>query len=209
MSPCLLLMELWIPRITPERGPVWTTGVMMDSDLLPISLPLVRVVPCGPHHHRITAAYLWQVGWNQIIIQAKLIFDADWLAASINLTALQRNVSRQDIECPGDTIPYMCSVQSNSETVQLRWLITFPGQDAITVLYSNDSDQNIMDRVYLDMNITTTLIVYSREDEFIESELELTVLQNIPMNGTMLECRSEGLDSELRIVSVNTSGTIK
>ena len=89
--------------------------------------------------------------------------------------------------------------------VQLRWLVTFPGQDIITIHYTNDSDWNAMS--YLDMNITTTLTQY-RSDEFVESEIVLTVLQGVPMNGTVLECRSEDLASANEVVYVNTSGRL-
>ena len=113
----------------------------------------------------------------------------------------QRNNSREDIECPGDTISYTCSVQSNSETVQLRWLVTFPGQEPImTPTYSGPSDQDVHD-----MNITTRILQY-RRDEFISSEIVLTVLQNVSMNGTILECRSENLSNSSAIVTVNTMG---
>ncbi len=97
----------------------------------------------------------------------------------------------------------MCSVQSNSETVQLRWLVTFPGQDTIMILYTNGSDLNTVN--YLDIGITTTLTEY-RSDDFIGSQLILTVLQNLSMNGTLLECRSEDLSNVSERVYVNTSG---
>ncbi len=126
-----------------------------------------------------------------------------FISASIMLTQLLRNVSRQDIECPGDTISYRCSIQSNSEPVQLRWMVTFPGLDTIMILYTNDSDRNRV--TYLDMNITTTLTQY-RSDEFIQSEIVLAVLQNVSMNGKELECSSENLASEVLITYVNTSG---
>ena len=122
-------------------------------------------------------------------------------AAMVNITRLPRNVARPDIECPGDTIPFLCSVDSNSETVQLRWLVTFPGQETITILYS--TNESTVDR--LDGNITTILTRYER-DAYIESLLELTVLQNVSMNGTILECKSEDLSNEVIVVEVNTSG---
>ena len=116
---------------------------------------------------------------------------------------LPRNVSRSDIECPGDTISYRCTVQSNSEMVQLSWMVTFPGEETITMLYTNDSEWNVV--VYFDMHFTTVLTEYTI-DELIVSELELTVLQNVSMNGTVLECTSEDLGSENDTVYVNTSG---
>ena len=127
-----------------------------------------------------------------------------FLLANITLTALERNVSCLDIECPGDTIPYRCSVSSNSEMVQLRWLVAFPGQDTITVLYTSGSTQNAVD--YIGANVTSSLLQY-RSDEYIESVIVLTVLQNVSMNGTLLVCKSEDLTSENAGVYVNTSGT--
>ena len=123
--------------------------------------------------------------------------------ALVTLTPLPRIVSREDIECPMDIIPYICSIESISENVQLRWLVTFPGLDPITILYFNSSNLNIENR--LDMNVVTTLTQFKR-DEFIESELNLTVLFNVSMNGTLLECRSENLNNEVDTVYVNTSG---
>ena len=100
----------------------------------------------------------------------------------------------------------MCSVQSNSENVELEWLVTFPGQDTIImILYTNDSERNAVD--YLPMNLTARLTQY-RMDEGVESEIVLTVLRNVSMNGTIVECMSEDLASEVEIVYVNTSGIV-
>ena len=85
------------------------------------------------------------------------------------------------------------------------WLVTFPGQDAIVMIYTSDSERNAVD--YIGMNITTTLIQY-RSDEYIESEIVLTALQNVPMNGTLLECKSEDLANIAEVVYVNTSGKL-
>ena len=71
------------------------------------------------------------------------------------------------------------------------------------MLYTNASDRNAVS--YLDMDTTTTLTQY-RNDEFVESEIVLTVLQGVPMNGTVLVCMSEDLASEYEVVHVNTSG---
>ena len=120
--------------------------------------------------------------------------------AIINLDFLLRSVSRLDINCPGDIIQYRCSVQSISEAVQLTWLVTFPGHDAIIIHYTSASDQN-----YTDTAITSALTEF-RMDEFLQSDIELRVLQNISMNRTILECRSEDLASESIVVIVNASG---
>ena len=123
--------------------------------------------------------------------------------AIVDLTLLSRNVSRPDIECPGDIILFRCSVQSNSETVQLRWLVTFPGEDTITISYNNESNLNTLE--HHSMNITARLTQYT-SDQSVESELQLTVLQNLSMNGTILVCMSEELASRNVTVTINTSG---
>ena len=57
----------------------------------------------------------------------------------------------------------------------------------------------------LGMNITATLTDYTIE-EYIESVIELTVLSDMSVNGTELECRSSDLDSITTLVIVNMSG---
>ena len=101
------------------------------------------------------------------------------------MAPLQRIVSREDIDCPGDTISYNCSIQSNSETVQLTWRVTLPGQMPIDITYDNTSNLNTVDN--LGFSITTTLTTYTR-DEYIESTIVFTVLRDVVMNGTELEC---------------------
>ena len=73
----------------------------------------------------------------------------------------------------------------------------------IMKLYNNSSDQNTSD--ILDMNITTTLNQF-RSDDFVESEIVLTVLQNVSMNGTIIECQSEELASKIDSVIVDSAG---
>ncbi len=73
------------------------------------------------------------------------------------------------------------------------------------MLYTNFSDAERLD--VLGMNVTTNLTNNDRGD-FIESVVKITVLQNVSMNGTLVECRSEDLDSEMATVYVNTSGIL-
>ena len=125
--------------------------------------------------------------------------------ATILLANVTRSFTRTDIDCPGDTVTYECRVQSNSEMVQLMWLVTFPGQKAITMFYINDSYVNITSN--LGMNISTTLTQYT-VDESIESKITITVLRNVSMNGTLVECRSEDLGRETEILYVNSLGIV-
>ena len=114
---------------------------------------------------------------------------------------LEANKSSTLIDCPGDTIIYTCGIVSNSEMVHLTWHITFPGHMPINITYDNSST---MDN--LDMNISVNLTRYEA-DRYIESEIILTILKNITMNGTVLECSiAPSLDSDVAIILVNTSG---
>lgn len=90
--------------------------------------------------------------------------------------------------------------------VQLEWIVTFPGQQSFTMLYTNSSPQNTVD--FLGMNVTSILTHY-RMDESIMSNLTIMVLQNVSMNGTLLECKSEELDMAIEKVFVNTSGSCR
>lgn len=58
----------------------------------------------------------------------------------------------------------------------------------------------------LDMNVTASLLKY--RDGFIESSLELTVLRNYSINGTIVQCRIEDLDNDTAVVIASTSGVL-
>ena len=92
---------------------------------------------------------------------------------------------------------------SNSETVQLTWRVTLPGQMPINITYDNTSSLDTVD--YLGMNITSTLTEYI-SDEYIESTLVITVLRGVDINGTELECLYNELDASTARVYVNISG---
>ena len=123
--------------------------------------------------------------------------------ASLSLIFIQRNNSRPDIECPGDTISYNCSIVSNAIYLRLTWVVTFPGLSPITLTYGADSTLDVKD--LLDMNISTTLTEF-RASEYIESVIELTVFRGIEMNTTLLECSIAGYGSVSEEISFNTSG---
>ena len=123
--------------------------------------------------------------------------------ASVVITPLERITSRNDIECPGDIIPYNCSIQSNSETIHLTWRVTLPGQAPINITYHNSSNLNSVD--ILNNFIKTSFDQYMN-DEYIESTLNLTVVANVPINQTQLECFIEELGNDSVYVSVDISG---
>ena len=129
----------------------------------------------------------------------------------VTLTLLKINTSRDDVYCPGDTISYNCSIISNTERPHLIWNITLPGQTPTIFIY--DSISTLYDIHHLNTNITVTLTKLDTiattefvNKEHIESIIVITVLKNVSMNGTELECSIADLDSDSAVVFVNTSG---
>ena len=104
-----------------------------------------------------------------------------------------------------DTISYNCFILSNSERVHLTWSFTLPESMPVTITYDNTSLLNNMDN--LAMGVNTVLTTY-RRDEYIESLIVFTIIRNIVLNETMLECSISGLDSEGAISNLD-SETIK
>ena len=93
------------------------------------------------------------------------------------------------------------------------WNITLPGLTPISFTY--DSTSTLYDKQHLDMNISVTLtkldtiaITDFVNEEHIESIIVITVLKNITMNGTNLECSIVNLDADSTVLFVNTSGMI-
>ena len=76
---------------------------------------------------------------------------------------------------------------------------------SIAIRYDNTSILNNIDN--LAVNINAFLIQY-RSDEYIESIVTLTVLMNVNLNDTILQCTIADLDSMSTNVFVNTSGII-
>ena len=131
----------------------------------------------------------------------------------VTLTLLEINTSRDDIHCPGDTISYNCSIISNTETPHLIWNITLPGLTPISFTF--DSTSTLYDIHHLDMNITVTLTELNTftttefiNEEHIGSIIVITVLNNVSMNGSNLECSIANLDSDSTLLLVNISGKI-
>ena len=87
------------------------------------------------------------------------------------------------IACPGDTISYNCSIQSNSETLDLTWRVTFQGEAPMAITYPSA----ISNRTIMNSFITTSLTAF-RSEEFIHSTLDVTVQSKIPSVLFALEC---------------------
>ena len=124
---------------------------------------------------------------------------------------MEINTSRDDIYCPGDTISYNCSIVSNTETPHLIWSVILPGLTPINLTYDSTSNPNTISHIDMNISATLTELITTATTEFvnkvyIESIIVITVLKNVTMNGTKLECSILNLDAKSTILFVNTSG---
>lgn len=106
-----------------------------------------------------------------------------------------------EIDCPGETIAYNCSIASNTEDLLLTWNILFPGN--ISLSYTYNSLSFVWDSNDLGWNTSTTLTAYT--EEYIESILEITLLRDIETNGTKVECSIEDLDFDTVTVDMTVA----
>ena len=159
--------------------------------------PHALVLQNGYLHHNCLSVF-WSLVSRDYV--SHLPFSSVWCAAIVVITPLDRDVSRQDIECPGDIIPYNCSIQSNSERVSLTWHVILPGETPITMTYQNNS----INEANLNSYITTSLTGF-RTDEFIHSTIEVTVQSDIPTDQIILACSIDELENDTAIVHINKS----
>ena len=119
--------------------------------------------------------------------------------ASVSIIPLERTALRSEIECPGDTISYNCSIESNSEAVQLTWRVTIPEQMPVNITYSDMTDSVTNLTSYISTSVTGF-----QSDQYIHSYLEITVQPNISSQ-IMLECFIADLGNDTSIVFINAS----
>lgn len=125
-----------------------------------------------------------------------------WFLAAVTISPIH---TQDDIDCPGDILPYRCVLQSNSETLHLIWRVTLPGQVPVAIKYDMTSDNNSINN--LTGGISTILTQYNMSVEYIESTVMLTVDNNVSKtNQTLLECIIMDLANKSLIVIVNSSG---
>ena len=122
----------------------------------------------------------------------------------MNLSIHERTTQHSDIDCPGDTISFNCSIGSNSESVELTWQITLPDQLVpINITYNSSSLFYERDRLDIYANATLTKYAHGRS---IQSLITFTILKDASINGTEVQCSSSDLDSEAVKILVTISG---
>ena len=112
---------------------------------------------------------------------------------------------RSDMECPGDTITYRCSIQSNSEELHLIWRVSTSGQMPNDIIYNDTTNFTNMSR--LNGYITTSLTRFIG-DEYIESTLTITVQPNAEIRRFMLQCFIERLGIDFSDIVINSSSKL-
>lgn len=140
-----------------------------------------------------------------IVLSHDVDVDHAYAAGSATISPPLRTVSRGDIDCPGDTISYNCSIQSNGN-VHLTWHVTLPGLMPANITYDNSSEPNIEEILHPFPFITTVLREYRSGEHILLSTLTLTVQNDVPTDGTTLACYIGQLSHDSVIVIVNTSG---
>ncbi len=124
--------------------------------------------------------------------------------AIVSLNLIEKNAVRSDIDCPGDTRSYNCSILSNSENVHLTWTITLP-DSSMPIVITYDRISMLNENNYFDESITTILTGF-RSDEYIESVMTVTLLGNFSLNESRIECNIADLSSDSILVRIVSSG---
>ena len=127
-----------------------------------------------------------------------------FLIAIAKIIPLEPIMSREDILCPLDIIPFNCSIDSNSEVIHLMWRVLIPGEFQINITYSDVTDELTNLSSYI-----TTVLTDFKSDEYIFSTLEISVFSGIPTDKIMLECSIGNLANDSTTVFINTSSKLQ
>ncbi len=100
---------------------------------------------------------------------------------------------RPDIDCPGDTLSYNCSILSNSENSTLVWSLILPGFDNV---YSIFGAESTVDEFHSSGPAITFRLTEYVDGEYIESILTFTVGRHFTVNRTSITCEIPDLATE-------------
>ena len=139
---------------------------------------------------------------NYVYNQLYFLFMCAYLAL-ITLELVDSDMVSSDIDCPGDTLTYNCSIESNSETLHLTWNITFP--EEIPIDFTFNSTSILFTWYDWDIGVSAVLTGYI-DQEYVKSTIIFTIMNDVILDGTELECSITDLGNEISILYINTSG---
>lgn len=115
-----------------------------------------------------------------------------------------------DADCPIHTITVQCIAQTSRESLLHQiWYIEIPKMMPIFFSYNTTSNSSLDVNIDLDVNITAVLTrltnttISGRSLQIIESNITL-MLSNL--DGTIIDCSTDGLVYQSIMISLNTSG---
>ena len=127
---------------------------------------------------------------NSFILRSN--YNIFFATAIVVIYPLERAMQNLDISCPGDIIPYNCSIHSNSETIQLTWRVLLNEKVQINITY-NGSSELFPKKMQLGTYANTYLSRYI-QDAYIESILELRLPPDLFNNMQVsVDCSTEDL----------------
>ena len=88
-------------------------------------------------------------------------------------------------------------------TLHLIWTITLPERMPIIILYDSTSTLFLVDHLHPSVS---SILTKRRTGEYIQSVVILTLIKDINLTGSMVECSITNLDSESTVVDVNSAG---
>lgn len=99
----------------------------------------------------------------------------------------------------GDTL-FHCSIKSNQD-LHLTWIITFPNLTTSNVTFSKIHEPNVATK--LSAGITAVVTTLNADDGHIESHLTIgAALQKISLYETIVECRTKGMEGQLKETAI-------
>lgn len=90
--------------------------------------------------------------------------------------------------------------------MHLVWRVTLPGAMPMNVTYNSTSSTS---ELYTWNDFISTTLREFVDNEYVESILHLTIVADVLLNQTKLECFIGSIGDDTQYVTVNTSGNVK
>lgn len=129
-------------------------------------------------------------------------YDTTPLCFAANITLKPSGKFNKNINCPGDVVSYNCSI-SSPNILHLTWLVTLPGSPTINVTYTRISSRNSPTSHH--RSFSSVLSSYI-DEQYIESIIMFSVLREIDITGTTVQCTMGTIEASITLTS-QTTGT--